>query len=120
MNFPKISIVLDTDIIFDWNSSVDNLHSVCRLRIYRRNFDETIVIVSELTDNPGHLIRDELTTLLNLVCLQFNLTRNKIMWFEHYSYQEREIYEEVIMLHKYACRQLVSKRKLEMLLKTKL
>lgn len=82
-----------------------------------------MVIVSELSDNPGRSISDETSKLINLVCYQFGLASYKVMWIEHYpvGYLKNDETYDVIMLglDKVASKR-IHKQKLEIFLRVKL
>ena len=82
MSLSQSSSSLKTNRIFTWHSETAATECRCRLRIFQISFDKTIVIVSELPDNPGRTITDEALTLIHLVCYKFQLSLTKIMWDE--------------------------------------
>ena len=85
---------------FTWYSEVVNKDCKCRLRIYQINFDHIVVIVSELSNNPGRSITEEASKLINLVCYQFGFAPFKVMWIEHYPVgyvKNHETYDVIMM-----------------------
>lgn len=99
MTLSQSSFISKTDCIFTWHSETAATECRCRLRIFQISFDKTIVIVSELPDNPGRSITDEALTLIHLVCHQFKLNLKKTMWFEHYPsgyLKDDEVYEQIL------------------------
>lgn len=84
LNFSESAATLDVDMLFTWYSETAKGNCHCRLRIYKVAFDQAVIIVSELPDNPGRSITDEASTLINLVCYKFGFASYKVMWIEHY------------------------------------
>lgn len=72
------------DQIFSWRSQGQSFDSQCRLRIYYLAFNQAVVIITELEDNPGKSITDTAQQLIHLVCYRFGLAPYKVMWIEHY------------------------------------
>lgn len=63
MTLSQSSSTLKTNCIFKWHSETAAIECRCGLRIFQISFDKTIVIVSELPDNPGRSITDEASTI---------------------------------------------------------
>ncbi len=123
MNISDLPAVLTIDTPITWYSQKAQTYCQCRLRIYKITFDQAVVIVSELDDNPGRSISDEALTLIHFVCDEFGLSPTKTMWLEHYPagyLKEEETYDEVVMLQSYTYSKRMSKQKLEALLGVKL
>ncbi len=123
MNISESPAVLTIDTPITWYSQKAQTYCQCRLRIYKITFDQAVVIVSELDDNPGRSITDEALTLIHFVCNEFGLSPTKTMWLEHYPagyLKEEETYDEVVRLQSYTYSKRMSKQKLEALLGVKL
>ena len=123
MNISESPAVLTIDTSITWYSQKAQTYCQCRLRIYKITFDQAVVIVSELDDNPGRSISDEALSLIHFVCDEFGLSPTKTMWLEHYPagyLKEEETYDEVVMLQSYTYSKRMSKQKLEALLGVKL
>ena len=123
MNPSESPAVLNVDTPISWYSEIAQNQCKCRLRIYKITFDQAVVIVSELDNNPGCSIADEASTLIERVGLEFKLTSGKTMWVEHYPVgylKEEEIYEQVMLVQGYTYSTRISKQKLEALLGVKL
>ncbi|MDJ0573330.1 MAG: hypothetical protein QNJ53_30435 [Pleurocapsa sp. MO_192.B19] len=105
--------------MFTWYSEAAKGNCHCRLRLYKISFNRSLIIVSELPDNPGRSITDEAPTLINLVCYQFGLAPFKVMWIEHYPsgyLKEVETYDEVMLAAGYIYSRRIQKQKLSALL----
>lgn len=114
--------VLSTDTIFTWYSEAVKRDCKCRLRIYRINFDYSVVVVSELPNN-SRSISDEASRLINLICYQFGLAFFKTMWIEHYPVgylNDDESYHEVMLGVGKIFSKRINQQKLERLLGIKL
>ena len=114
-------LTIDTPII--WYSRTAQTQCKSRLRIYKIAFDQAVVIVSELEDNPVPLITAEAFRLIDWVCSEFALNSAKIMWVEHYPLgylQKEETYDEVLLVQGYTYSTRISKQKIEALLGVKL
>ena len=62
--------------------------SVCRLRIYRNDDKNSVLVVaSELHDNPGTSITNMAESLATMVCRQYHISPHKLIWVEHYPRQ---------------------------------
>lgn len=123
MNFSESAAILDVDMLFNWYSETAKGNCHCRLRIYKVTFDQAVIIVSELLDNPGRSITDEASTLINLVCYQFGLAPYKVMWIEHYPpgyLKDDETYDEVMLAMGGISSRRINKRTLEQFLSVKL
>lgn len=123
LELSKSPAVLSTDTVFTWYSETVKTDCRCRLRIYKITLDKVIVIVSELSDNPGRSISDEASKLINLVCYQFGLASYKVMWIEHYpvGYLKNDETYDVIMLGlDQVSSKRIHKQKLEVFLRVKL
>ena len=108
---------------FSWYSEVAKGNCHCHLRIYKLTFDHGVVIVSELVDNPGRSITDEALALIHLVCYQFGLAINKVMWIEHYPsgyLKDEDTYDEIMLVAGNISSRRVSQAKLEEFLGVKL
>ena len=114
--------VLSTDTEFTWYSETVKKDCKCHLRIYKIKLDYSIVIVSELPDNPRS-ISDEASKLINLICYQFGLASYKTMWIEHYpvgDINNDESFHEVMLGIAGISVNRINKTKLESLLAIKL
>ena len=123
LNISKSPAVLTIDTPITWYSQKAQTHCQCRLRIYKIAFDQAVVIVSELEDNPGGLITAGAFRLIHWVCSEFALNSAKTMWVEHYPagyLKKEETYEEVMLVQGYTYSTRISKQKLEALLGVKL
>ena len=123
MNISESPAVLSVDTPIRWYSETAQIHCECRLRIYKVAFDQAVVIVSELPDNPGRSITDEASTLIHLVCDDLELNPAKTMWLEHYPagyLKDEETYDEVMLVQGYTYSTRIDKQKLEALLLVKL
>ncbi len=128
MENKKVSIsespaLLDTKTRFKWYSEIGQKQCECGLRIYKISFDKAVVIASELKDNPGRSITDEVITLINLVCYKFGLSPFKIMWIEHYPegyLKEEDTYDEIWLTMFHVKSKRIKKENLEALLGVRL
>ena len=123
MNISESPAVLTVDIPITWYSTTAETLCECRLRIYKITFDKAVVIISELEDYPDRSIKEELSTLIHLVCDDFKLSPAKTMWLEHYPakhLQEKDIYEQVMLVQPHIYSTRISKQKIEALLGVKL
>ena len=123
MNISESPAVLTIDTPITWYSQTAQTNCECRLRIYKISFNQVVVIVSELDDNPGRSITDEASTLIPLVCHEFALSPAQTMWLEHYPagyLKDDETYDEVMLIQGYTYSIRISKQKLEALLGVKL
>ena len=59
-------------------------HSVCGLDIQPLADGRTLVICTELPDNPGTSVTNFAEDLATLVCRQFGIVPAKLVWVEHY------------------------------------
>lgn len=119
MNLSESPAVLAVDTLFTWYSEIAETNCQCRLKLYKIAFDKTIVIASELPDNPGRSITDEALTLIHLVCYKFGLAPAKTMWIEHYPtgyLKEADTYDEVMLGQFNVRSKRVNQQKLEALL----
>ncbi len=119
MNISESPAVLTIDTPITWYSQKAQTYCQCRLRIYKITFELTVVIVSELDDNPGRSISDEALSLIHFVCDEFGLSPTKTMWVEHYPVgylKDEETYEQVMLVqgHPYLTR--ISQQKIEAVL----
>ena len=115
----KSPAILSNDITFSWYSEGVKKQGKCRLRIYQITFDHVVVIVSELSNNPGRSITEEASKLINLVCYQFGLAPFKVMWVEHYSagyLKNHETYDVIMMGLGDVFSKRINKQRLEVLL----
>jgi hypothetical protein len=58
--------------------------SVCGLDIQPLANDRTVVICTELPDNPGTSVTNFAEDLATLVCRRFRIASDKLVWIEHY------------------------------------
>ncbi len=86
MNLYGLSALLRIDTPLAWYSQTAQTYYECRLRIYQIALERTLIIVSELEDNPGPSIRNKASTLIHLICDDFGLAPEKTMWVEHYPF----------------------------------
>lgn len=57
----------------------------CRIRVYRRGPDRpTVVIATELADNPGTSVTNRAETVAAMVCREFGIDPGTLLWVEHY------------------------------------
>ncbi|MEM8720143.1 MAG: hypothetical protein AAGE84_12630 [Cyanobacteria bacterium P01_G01_bin.39] len=120
LSFSESAATLDVDMLFTWYSDTAKGNCHCRLRIYKMAFNQAIIIVSELPDNPGRSITDEASTLINLVCYKFGFAPYKVMWIEHYPpgyLKDVETYDEVILGVGHISSRRIKKQSLEKLLR---
>jgi len=123
LNISDLPAALTIDTTITWYSQIAWSQCKCRLRIYKIAFDQAVVIVSELEDNPGRLITAEAFRLIYWVCAEFALNPEKTMWVEHYPVgylKDEETYDEVLLVQGYTYSQRVSQQKIEALLGVKL
>ena len=123
MNLFESPALLSINTPITWYSETAQRHCECRLRIYKVTFDKAIVIVSEVQDNSGRSISEEVFTLIPRVCNEFALNPGKTMWVEHYPVgylMEEETYNEVMLVMGYTSSKRIEKQKLEALLGVKL
>ena len=123
MNISESPAVLTIDTPITWYSTTAQTLCECRLRIYKITFDKAVVIVSELENHPGRLIKEEVSVLIYLVCDDFELNPGKTMWVEHYPagyLKDEETYDEVMLVQGYTYSTRIDKQKLEALLLVKL
>ncbi len=123
LNPSESPALLGIDVPITWYSEIAQSQCKCRLRIYKITFDQAVVIVSELEDNPGRSITDEASALIPSICHKFRLTSGQTMWVEHYPagyLKDEETYDEVVLIQGYTYSKRISKQKLEALLGVKL
>lgn len=117
------SAILQVETKFKWHSEIGKKDSECGLRIYKISFNQAIVIVSELKDNPGRSITDEALTLIHLICYKFGLNLTNTMWIEHYPegyLKEEDTYDEIKLEMFDLNSKRINKQRLEALLGVKL
>ena len=119
LNPSELPAVLTIDTPIIWYSRTAQTQCQCRLRIYKIAFDQAVVIVSELEDNPVPLITAEAFRLIDWVCSEFALNSAKTMWIEHYPLdylKDDETDDEVLLIQSHTYSTRVSKQKIEALL----
>ena len=119
LSFSGSAANLNVDMLFTWYSETAKGNCHCRLRVYKMTFDQAVIIVSELPDNPGRSITDEASSLINLVCYQFGFASYKVMWIEHYPpgyLKDGETYDEVMLGAGHISSRRINKGSLENLL----
>jgi hypothetical protein len=57
--------------------------SRCKLRIFDTG-DRTVVIATELEDNPGTTITNYADQLATQIIMEFNIKPDSLIWIEHY------------------------------------
>ena len=60
--------------------------SFCRLELIPLPDGRTVVIATELADNPGTSITNAAEILASFVCDQFRINPDRLVWIEHYGY----------------------------------
>ena len=123
INTSQPSTILEVETKFKWHSEIGKKDCECGLRIYKISFNQAIVIVSELKDNPGRSITDEALTLIHLVCYKFGLNLTNTMWIEHYPegyLKEEDTYDEIKLEMFDINSKRINKQRLEALLGVKL
>ena len=58
----------------------------CALEILRAASGQTVVIATEVEDNPGTSITNAAEQLAYHVCVDFAIDPSKLIWIEHYGY----------------------------------
>jgi len=58
----------------------------CSLEILRGRDGQTVVIATELKDNPGTSVTNMCEHLAHWVCIEFSIDPRKVAWIEHYGY----------------------------------
>ncbi len=61
----------------------------CRLRIFTDPDRPTVVLVSELPDNPGTSVTNRAAYLHGKVAAEFRLDPSTLLWIEHYTDPDR-------------------------------
>ncbi len=110
---------LNVDTIFTWQPTEQEFDIQCHLLIYYLAYNQAVVIVRELADNPGQSITDNVIQLVNLVCYRFALATYKVMWLEHSPAeyrQDEDTYTLVMLTLNQVLRQRVTQQSLERLL----
>ena len=113
------SATLNVDTIFTWQPAGQEIDSQCHLLIYYLAYNQAVVIVRKLGDNPGQSITDNTPQLVNLVCYRFGLAPYKVMWLEHSPAeyrQDEDTYTLVMLTINQVLRQRVTQQSLERLL----
>src|SRR2546426_12007796 len=64
-----------------------NRESFCSLEIQQLKDDRTMVIATEVKDNPGTSITNMAEGLAMEVCRDYGIDPDKLVWIEHYGYQ---------------------------------
>ena len=60
--------------------------SWCALEILTLKEGRTVVIATEIVDNPGTSITNVCEHLAYWVCVEFSIDPSKLIWIEHYGY----------------------------------
>lgn len=60
--------------------------SWCSLEIQRLNDERTLVVATELMDNPGTSVTNFCEHLAYWVCLDFAIDPSRFVWIEYYGY----------------------------------
>jgi hypothetical protein len=58
----------------------------CALEILKGKDGKTVVIATEVKDNPGTSITNAAEHLAYWVCVEFSIDPSKLVWIEHYGY----------------------------------
>ena len=58
----------------------------CALEILRAPDGQTVVIATEVKDNPGTSITNACEHLAYWVCVEFSINPSELVWIEHYGY----------------------------------
>jgi hypothetical protein len=58
----------------------------CALEILRAKDGKTVVIATEVKDNPGTSITNVCEQLAYWVCVEFSIDPSQLIWIEHYGY----------------------------------
>src|SRR5438552_13682293 len=58
----------------------------CALEILEGKDGKTVVIATEVKDNPGTSITNAAEHLAYWVCIEFSIDTSKLVWIEHYGY----------------------------------
>lgn len=123
MNHDESSAILNFDILFNWNSLLDNVRNQCHLKIYKKAFDQALIIISKLPHHLNYSISEEIINLINLVCHQFDLSPQKTMWVERYTINRvtgQAIFYQVFSLEEYIYRNVIEQKTLETISQIKL
>ncbi len=123
VNISESPTILEVETKFKWYSETGHKDCECGLRIYKISFNQAVVIVSELKDNPGRSITDEALTLIHLICYKFGLNLTQTMWIEHYPegyLKEEDTYDEIKLEMFHINSKRINKPRLEVLLGVKL
>ena len=110
---------LNVDTIFTWQPDGQEIDNQCHLLIYYLAYNQAVVIVRDLGNNPGQSITDNVPQLVNLVCYRFGLAPSKVMWLEHSPpeyRQDEDTYNLVMLTLDLVLRQRVTQQSLERLL----
>src|ERR1700683_2515523 len=62
--------------------------SHCGLEIIRTQCGKTVVIATELADNPGKSVTNVCEYLASWVCVEFEIDPSSLVWIEHYGYPD--------------------------------
>ena len=77
-----------TDTIYHYRG-LHGFRAWCRLRIYRTT-EKDIVVATEMPDNPGTSITNFVEQLAGMVCADFLIEPNRLVWVEHYPARDSE------------------------------
>jgi hypothetical protein len=92
---------------FDYRG-VHGCPSHCALELIPLANSRIAAIATELTDNPGTSITNAAELLASLVCDQFRIDPDKLIWIEHYGYAGTTFpergFDRVICSHIHAMR----------------
>lgn len=75
--------MMPSDTIFTYHVRANRIRAHCRLRSYAGG-QQTVVIASELPDNPGMSITNAAAELATQVCQRYGIDPECLVWVEHY------------------------------------
>lgn len=70
--------------IFDYRVKSNSMPAKCGIQIFHPHPEQTVVICSELEDNPGMSICNGFQDLITQVVQAYNLNLHELIWIEHW------------------------------------
>lgn len=73
-----------TEIIYSYNVRANSITAHCGLRLFTAPTGDSVVIATELPDNPGMRLTNAAEEVAGAVCQDFGLDPERLVWIEHY------------------------------------
>lgn len=88
------------DYELKWAPKGSRIDSKCRVQLFESirstaELPETIIIITELPDNPGRSVTNGIEEIINLLLSDHSLEPNQVKIIEHYVYKNEESFDYV-------------------------